>query len=189
MFNRMWLGFVSGLVALTMLLSACSQGSEATSTPSAGGNATNTPAPGGATKPPAATQPPSGNKPTQPSGPETPVVRIGFAFVNSGDNAMYGKTQRQAAELAWHEIDDAGGINGAKIAAIFEDTASKPDKAVSAFQKLINVDAVLALVGPTLSNEAKSSDPEAQQASCPVLGISDATSDVTSLGDYIFRGS
>src|SRR5438477_9871332 len=106
MFNRMRLGFVSGLVALTMLLSACSQGSEATSTPSAGGgNATNTPAPSGATKPPAATQPPSGNKPTQPPGPETPLVRIGFALVNSGDNAVYGKTQRQGAEMAWHEID------------------------------------------------------------------------------------
>jgi branched-chain amino acid transport system substrate-binding protein len=116
-------------------------------------------------------------------------VRLGFAFVTSGDNGAYGKSQRQAAELAWHEIEANGGINGHKIAATFEDTAAKPDQAITVFQKFINTDDVLAIMGPTLSTEAKSSDPVAQTAGVPVLGVSNTASGITDIGDFIFRDS
>lgn len=185
------LGTLSMLLAIVVLLPACGGGTEPTATPAAGGGAgastpttessggaANTPATGGGAQATSA-----------PSKGDQPLVRLGFAFVTSGPNGVYGQSQRHAAELAWHELQAAGGINGAQIAAIFEDTAAKPDQAITVFQKFINVDDVLAIVGPTLSTEAKSSDPVAQQNSVPVLGISNTAGGITDIGNFIFRDS
>jgi branched-chain amino acid transport system substrate-binding protein len=112
---------------------------------------------------------------------------VGFAFVTSGDNAVYGNSQRAAAEMAIEEINAAG--DGPQIKAFFEDTAAKPDQAITVFQKFINTNQVQAIIGPTLSNEAKSSDPVAQQAGVPVLAVSNTAGGITDIGDYIFRDS
>jgi ABC-type branched-subunit amino acid transport system substrate-binding protein len=50
------------------------------------------------------------------------TLTVGFAFVTSGDNAVYGNSQRAAAELAIEEINAKG--EGPQIKAIFEDTAA-----------------------------------------------------------------
>jgi branched-chain amino acid transport system substrate-binding protein len=112
---------------------------------------------------------------------------VGFAFVTSGDNAVYGNSQRAAAELAIEEINARG--EGPQIQGIFEDTAAKPDQAITVFQKFINNDRVHAIIGPTLSNEARSSDPVAQTAGVPVLAVSNTAGGITDMGDYIFRDS
>ncbi len=114
-------------------------------------------------------------------------VKIGFAFVTSGDNAVYGTSQKAAAQLAIDEINAAG--SGPKLTGVFEDTAAKPDQAFTVFQKFINADKVAAIIGPTLSNEAKTSDPEAQKDAVPVLAVSNTAAGITDIGDYIFRDS
>jgi branched-chain amino acid transport system substrate-binding protein len=189
---RLRFSFVAALLALSLLLSACG-GGDATATPGTSGGAANTPA-GGSTgqgTPTEAAGGGGGTNATPPKGPDPDtLVRIGLAFVTSGDNGVYGISQRRASELAWHEIDEGqGGIGGHIIAATFEDTASKPDQAISVFQKYIGIDNVLAIIGPTLSNEAKSSDPEAQKGGVPVLGVSNTAAGITDIGDFIFRDS
>jgi branched-chain amino acid transport system substrate-binding protein len=192
---RLRFSFVTVLLALAMLLSACG-GAQPTATPQAntGGSTTTTPATGtGATAsaetPTEATSAGAAKSPA-PKGPDPDtLVRIGFAFVTTGPNGIYGVSQRKATELAWHEIEAAGGINGHRIAATFQDTAGKPDKAISVFQGFTKIDNVLAIVGPTLSNEAKSSDPEAQKAGVPVLGVSSTDAGITDIGDFVFRDS
>src|SRR4051812_26503486 len=173
------------LLVLTVLVSAC--GADATPTQVSGGGTSDTPtaAAGG----PDNTTPAAASTSGTPTADPDKLVRIGLAFATSGDNAVYGKSQRQAAELAWKEWQANGGINGFPIAATFQDTAGKPDQAISIFQGFIKTDKVLAIIGPTLSNEAKSSDLEAQKASVPVLAVSNTTSGVTEIGDYIFRDS
>ncbi|MEO5951904.1 MAG: ABC transporter substrate-binding protein [Chloroflexia bacterium] len=114
-------------------------------------------------------------------------AKIGFAFVTSGDNATYGVAQKAAAELAIVEINALD--DGPRLEAIFEDTASDPDQALAVFKKLIGIDNVDAIIGPTLSNEAKTADPEAQTAGVPVLAVSNTATGITDIGDYIFRDS
>jgi len=116
----------------------------------------------------------------------TGTVKIGFAFITSGDNAVYGNSQKAAAQLA---IEEISGMGGMKIEGVFEDTAAKPDQAITVFQKFINTDQVHAIIGPTLSNEALSSDPVAQKAGVPVLAVSNTAAGITDMGDYIFRDS
>lgn len=173
------------LLVVTLLLSAC-------------GGETAQPAATATTAPPVATAPPAGGDETPmisteatatsaPSGGGGGTLTIGFAFVTSGDNAVYGNSQRAAAELAIEEINAAG--DGPQIEGIFEDTAAKPDQAITVFQKFINTDQVHAIIGPTLSNEARSSDPVAQTAGVPVLAVSNTAGGITDIGDYIFRDS
>jgi branched-chain amino acid transport system substrate-binding protein len=125
---------------------------------------------------------------TQPSaGGEMADLLIGFAFITSGDNAVYGNSQKAAAQLA---IDEINAMNdGPKITPFFEDTAAKPDQAITVFEKFINDNKVHAIIGPTLSNEAKSSDPKAQAAGVPVLAVSNTAAGIVEMGDYIFRDS
>jgi len=46
-------------------------------------------------------------------------VKIGFAYIMSGPFATYGQFAKQGAELAIDEINQAGGINGRKVEALF----------------------------------------------------------------------
>jgi branched-chain amino acid transport system substrate-binding protein len=124
---------------------------------------------------------------TTSTGSEGGEVKIGFAFITSGDNAVYGTSQRAAAEMAINEINAMG--EGPKLVGVFEDTASKPDQAFTVFQKFINADKVYGIIGPTLSNEAKTADPEAQKAGVPVVAVSNTAAGITDIGDYIFRDS
>ncbi len=64
-----------------------------------------------------------------------------------------------------------------------------PQQGTNVFNKLINGDKVSLIMGPTLSNTAKITDPIAQKAGVPVLAISNTISGITEIGDYIFRDS
>jgi branched-chain amino acid transport system substrate-binding protein len=183
------LGALSLLTVGAVLLSAC--GADPTPTvpaPTATARASTTdnppPVAATATKGTTGTTPTTSGTSTSGGGGE---VKIGFAFITSGDNAVYGTSQKAAAQLAIDEINKAG--DGPKITPIFEDTASKPDQAFTVFQKFINSDKVDAIIGPTLSNEAQTADPEAQKDAVPVLAVSNTASGITDIGDYIFRDS
>lgn len=149
-------------IAATLILAACDSGATPTPAPQTG--PTSTPTLDGRTD-----------------------ARIGFVFVTSGDNAAYGESQQNAARLAIDEINAQD--DGPRIEGIFEDSASDPDKALAAFKKLINDDKVDAIIGPTLSNEAKTADLEAQSAGVPVLAVSNTAAGITDIGDFIFRDS
>ncbi len=76
-----------------------------------------------------------------------------------------------------------------KIAPVFEDDASVPQQGTNVYNKLINGDKVAVIIGPTLSNTAKITNPIAQQIGVTVLGVSNTAGGITEIGDYIFRNS
>jgi branched-chain amino acid transport system substrate-binding protein len=110
-------------------------------------------------------------------------------FSMTGAGAVYGETQKNGAQLAIDELNSGGQLGAAKIEGVFEDDASDKTQGITVFQKLINQDKVLAIVGPTLSNTAQAADPIAQQAGVPVLGVSNTAGGITDIGDFIYRDS
>jgi branched-chain amino acid transport system substrate-binding protein len=116
------------------------------------------------------------------------AIKIGFVFSMTGGAAVYGTSQKEGASLAIDQINAAAG-SGLKITPIFEDDASVPQQGTNVFNKLINGDKVSMIIGPTLSNTAKITDPIAQKAGVPVLAVSNTISGITEIGDYIFRNS
>ena len=115
-------------------------------------------------------------------------IKMGFVFSMTGGSAVYGASQKEGAQLAVDQINAAAG-SGLQILPIFEDDASVPQQGTNVFNKLINGDKVSIIIGPTLSNTAKTTNPIAQQIGVPVLGVSNTAGGITEIGDYIFRDS
>jgi branched-chain amino acid transport system substrate-binding protein len=117
------------------------------------------------------------------------AIKIGFVFSMTGGAVVYGSAQKEGVTLAIDQINAAAGSSGLKIVPVFEDDASVPQQGTNVFNKLINGDKVSIIIGPTLSNTAKITDPIAQKAGVPVLAVSNTISGITEIGDYIFRDS
>lgn len=124
-----------------------------------------------------------------PAAAATKEVKIGVVLSLTGDNAIYGTPQRNAVQLAVDEINAAGTIPGVKLVPVIEDDGGTKDKGVTAFEKVIKTDNVLAIIGPTLSNTANAAHPIAQQAGVPTLAVSNTANGIVEVGDFIFRDS
>jgi branched-chain amino acid transport system substrate-binding protein len=122
--------------------------------------------------------------------PET--VTIGAVFGLSGPISVYGGSQNQAVTLALEEINEAEYLGeGVTLEIIVEDapTESGEQPAINAMTKLVEEDGVVAVLGPTLSNQAFAADPVAQENGVPVMGVSNTAGGITDMGDYVFRNS
>ena len=64
------------------------------------------------------------------------VFKIGGIGPVTGGAAVYGQAVKNAAELAADEINEAGGINGAKIEFKYEDDVHDAEKSVNAYNTL-----------------------------------------------------
>ncbi|MGH3434086.1 MAG: ABC transporter substrate-binding protein, partial [Thermocrispum sp.] len=89
-------------------------------------------------------------------------------------------------ELAAEELNAKGGVS---YDLIVEDDATDPKQGIQVFEQLATSDDVSLIIGPTLSNAAKQTDPVAQDEEVPVLGISNTAEGITEIGDYVFRNS
>ena len=78
------------------------------------------------------------------------VFRIGGMGPLTGDAASYGISVRNGAQVAVDEINAKGGVNGMTFELIFEDDECNEEKAVSAYNKLMD-SKVNAIVGATTS--------------------------------------
>lgn len=77
------------------------------------------------------------------------VIKIGAAVGLSGDCAEWGEGELKSYKLAIDEINARGGISGRAVDLQTEDTQCDPDGTFNAVQKLISIDKVEAILGPT----------------------------------------
>ena len=121
----------------------------------------------------------------QASGP----VQIGAIEILTGPNAAYGTAIKAGLELALDEINAKGVLGGRKIALTVEDSAGNKDQAINAARKLIGRDRVVAVIGPTLSNEMFAVGPVVNERKIPIVGTSTTAAGITDIGPYVFRTS
>ncbi|MDZ4766588.1 MAG: ABC transporter substrate-binding protein [Chloroflexota bacterium] len=118
------------------------------------------------------------------------MVTIGAVLTLSGGASVYGVVQQQGIQLAVDEINNSGYLGADTLLnVIFEDSTSVNEQAIAAMTKLVEEDQVVAVIGPTLSREAFSADPIAQDAGVTVLGVSNTAAGITDMGDFVFRNS
>ena len=116
-------------------------------------------------------------------------VQVGAIEILSGPNAAYGVAIKGGLDLALDEINANGVLGGRKIQLTVEDSAANKDQAINAARKLIGRDKVVAIIGPTLSNEMFAVGPVTNERKIPTLGTSTTASGITDIGPYIFRTS
>ncbi len=115
-------------------------------------------------------------------------VPVGAVLALSGNANLYGQDQKTGLELALASINGTGGIGGRPLALSIEDSGSDEPSANAAFTLLINR-GVLALIGPTLSQQAFSADPIAQRRGVPVVAPSNTATGIPEIGSFISRVS
>lgn len=69
---------------------------------------------------------------------DSAVFKIGAMGPLTGDNASYGISVKQGAQLAVDEINAAGGVEGMTLELLFEDDELDEEKAVSAYNKVMD---------------------------------------------------
>jgi branched-chain amino acid transport system substrate-binding protein len=106
-------------------------------------------------------------KPTAPTTKEP--IKIGGAFALTGYANIWSEGEAKAAQLAVEEINSKGGVNGRPIKLVLEDYESKPEKVATVYQKLINIDKVIAIIGPTWIEFAEVAAPIANKARVPTI--------------------
>ncbi|MBY3554363.1 ABC transporter substrate-binding protein [Modestobacter lapidis] len=112
-------------------------------------------------------------------------VPIGAVLSLTGAAASYGESQQRGLELAAAQLAEQGGVT---YDLTIEDDQTDPRQGITLFDQFVT-DGVSLIIGPTLSNAAVQSDPIAQEAGVPVLGISNTAAGITDIGDYVFRNS
>lgn len=115
------------------------------------------------------------------------AIRIGVISPFTGAGANYGKSARAGIDLAVDEINSTGGIRGKKLDPVYEDDKGSPADAVTAFQKLVSVDKVPAVLGPFYSGNVLACAPEAERGHVVMLTGSGTSDNIRNAGEYTFR--
>lgn len=113
---------------------------------------------------------------------------IGAALSQTSNVALLGQEQIIGVRLAEEYFNSKGGINGAKIQLILEDSAGDEASAINAFNALLRKN-VVGIVGPTLSQQAFAADPLADKAKVPVIGPSNTAKGIPQIGAFVTRVS
>jgi branched-chain amino acid transport system substrate-binding protein len=80
-------------------------------------------------------------------------------------------------------------VNGRPFKLIFQDAGSDEATAINAYQNQINVGKVVAIMGPSLSQQMFAAGPIAVRAKIPVLGPSNTAKGIPQIGEYVSRVS
>ena len=112
---------------------------------------------------------------------------IGAMDALTGVAESYGNPIQQAKLLAVEEINAAGGINGRELQIVFEDSKCAAADAITAYNKLTDVDGVKIILGTTCSGAMLGAAPLADREGVIILSASATSPDIATAGDYIFR--
>lgn len=86
-------------------------------------------------------------------GAEEQPIRIGAFFALSGPAATIGTPTKLVAQMVVDRINKFGGIDGRKLDLVVGDTESEPTKALMEAKRLVEKEKVVAVIGPTRTDE------------------------------------
>jgi len=84
---------------------------------------------------------------------EDQPIRIGAFFALSGPAATIGTPTKLVAQMVVDRINKFGGIDGRKLDLVVGDTESEPTKALMEAKRLVEKERVVAVIGPTRTDE------------------------------------
>lgn len=117
---------------------------------------------------------------SQSGGPsQGSTIKVGLNYELSGPVSTYGTSLVEGIELAFKEINAAGGVLGKQIETVKADNKSLTDEAASISSRLASRDKVVAILGPATSGNTKAALPPAQENKVPLISASATADDVT----------
>lgn len=113
-------------------------------------------------------------------------IKIGALFSLSGWGASGGQTELDATVLAVEDINALGGVAGRQIELIVEDNRSSPPGSVAAFNKLAEINNVVAVLGPNWTEFSEVVAPQSTRLKIPTLAASGFTQTPAQGADLYF---
>ena len=113
--------------------------------------------------------------------------RIGVMESLTGTGETYGTVAYRAKIMAMDEINAAGGIDGRRLELVVEDSKCSAQDAISAYNKLTDVDGVKIILGTSCSGAMLGVAPLAEADGVVLFSGLASNPDIADAGDYIFR--
>jgi len=131
-------------------------------------------------------------QPLPPASAPDGALTLGAVIALTGNANLYGQDQRLGIGLAERWAADRARRDPASfprpVRLSLEDGASDEQSAIAAFQLMLRR-GVVALIGPTLSQQAFAADPIAQRRGVPVVAPSNTAKGIPQIGHFISRVS
>ncbi|MHB8946728.1 MAG: ABC transporter substrate-binding protein, partial [Bacillota bacterium] len=89
----------------------------------------------------------------------------------SGPNKAFGVAMTNAAQMYIAKLNTAGGIGGKQLKMISYDTKSDVNEAINAYNRLVDQDKVLAVLGPPIANMGIALAPISVTKKVPIVGL------------------
>lgn len=137
-------------------------------------------------------KPATETKPADSKPAESSTIKVGANFELTGGIATFGNSALNAAQMAFDEVNAAGGINGKQIEVVKADNKSEAAESTNSITKLITQDKVVAVIGPISSSNALAAAPVSMAKSIPMITPTATNPKVTvgddgKVKDFIFR--
>jgi len=124
-----------------------------------------------------------GTSPKHSTASDQQSIEIGALLPLTGEAASYGEDCRRGIEVA---LLDAKQKYHQPLDVVYGDTKADPKVAISAFNKLVNVDKIQVVIGGMFSSTTLAIAPLAQQSGILLLSPTAADERIAETGDFIF---
>jgi branched-chain amino acid transport system substrate-binding protein len=125
----------------------------------------------------------AGTLPAQAAEP----IRIGAIFSVTGPASFLGEPERNTAKMLEEDLNKSGGLLGRQVEVIVYDDESDATKAVTAVDRLIKRDRVVAVIGPSTSGSTLAIIPKIEEAQIPLLSCAAARKIVEPVKRWVFK--
>ena len=121
------------------------------------------------------------------SGAQSGELVIGAFLSLTGSKADFGIKTQQGALLAIDEANAAGGVGGRPVKLVILDDQGTADEAGNAVSRLIDIEKASAIMGEVSSSLSLVGGRIAQRRGIPMVSPSSTNSQVTEIGNFVFR--
>jgi branched-chain amino acid transport system substrate-binding protein len=118
--------------------------------------------------------------------PTGPIV-IGGYLSMTGSMATFGESSKRGAVIAVEEANQRGGVLGRKVELVVLDDQGRAEEVGNAVLRLIDVNGAVAIMGEVASTLSLVAGRIAQRRKIPMVSPSSTNTQVTQIGDYVFR--
>ena len=115
------------------------------------------------------------------------TIKIGGIGVLTGPAALYGLSVQKGVDLYIEQLNAAGGVNGQQVEVIWEDSQGNPTVGIQAYNKLVENDGVVGILGAVLTDVTKAVAEYANDIQIPMITASATAYEVTTGRPSVFR--